>query len=171
MRNTSIKIILAYTPILLVIVILFLPITSYVKLSVLFLIIDCLIMSTVYLVHKRVQNGFELNKDIFIILSNELGYLTKLYQELIEVIKTDPRLLKEIETRESETKQFTSRLFTLKEANKKIADIEELKDRMINLEKNLSPFRISLYAIFVGISVAVGLGLIGILLLKVPLPK
>lgn len=47
----------------------------------------------------------------------------------------------------------------------------ELDKRLKNLENNLSPLRISIYAIFVGVSIAVALLIISPLLPKILFPK
>lgn len=125
-------------------------------------------------------DGAKLNLEIydyhcrgFKILSEYLHWQSEKIIGLYEIIQDNPEALKKIREQNP-----TFSLEAIRECSKAIeeayvkeADFKKVQSDVAEMSKNLHPFRLSIYAIFVGISVGVALYIIGVIIPRIPLPK
>lgn len=102
---------------------------------------------------KWVIDGFEIQ-------GRAIAEIVEVLRSLIQTVVIYPDKVKELEKAKAGENPLLPNKGVEDVVGKLTNTVNTLSNKVMDLEKNLHPFRISLYSIFVGVSVAVALGII-----------
>ena len=148
------------------------------------LLIPVIMIAEVVFFLKRLfdwaADGAKLNLEIydyhnrgFKIFSDYLNWQSEKIIRLYEIIQSNPEVLKNLK---EQSPSFS--LEAVKESSRALEEVKKLNEKttgfenkLTDMEKRFSDRHIAKYSIYIGVSVGVALFVLGIIFLRIPLPK